>query len=152
MARRRIEISADVAEAENLPDDLDATQHEPYTIPSTRRRLRGAVIYAIAAGVAALIGSWLVCGILVLAAVWHAVSAWQINVLDPEALEAATREVGFGVGHASAVVGFDGVRARPVWNVLVFSADDPPTQRGLVRVDAIDGHVVESHQEPIATS
>jgi hypothetical protein len=37
-----------------------------------------------------------------------------------------------------------------VWNVLVFSADDPPSQRGLVRVDAVDGRVVETYTEPIA--
>jgi len=60
--------------------------------------------------------------------------------------------VQFPVGHASAVVGFDGLRARPVWNVLVFSADEPPTQRGLVRVDAVDGHVVESVTEEVASS
>jgi hypothetical protein len=34
-----------------------------------------------------------------------------------------------------------------VWNVLVFSADEPPSRRGLVRIDAVDGHVVESYVE-----
>jgi hypothetical protein len=36
-----------------------------------------------------------------------------------------------------------------VWNVLVFSADDPPTKRGLVRVDALSGEVVETYTEAI---
>jgi hypothetical protein len=53
------------------------------------------------------------------------------------------------VGHASAAVGFDGWRARPIWNVLVFSADDPPTERGLIRVDAVDGTVVETYVEAV---
>jgi hypothetical protein len=150
--RRRIEIPAEVAADEAVPQDLDATQHDPYTIPSTRRRLRGTVIYSVAAVLAGIAGLWVVMAVFAIATVWHAMASWTIAVLDPQALEAATREVRFAVGHASAVVGFDGVRARPVWNVLVFSADDPPTQRGLVRVDAVDGHVVESFTEEVASS
>jgi hypothetical protein len=148
--KRRIEIPSDVARLERLPDDLDATQHEPYAIPSTTRRRRSGMVYAVAGALGVLLGLYLIAGILFTVALWHLASAWRIGVLDPEALETATREVGFPVGHASAVVGFDGVRARPVWNVLVFSADDPPSQRGLVRVDAVDGRVVETYTEPIA--
>jgi hypothetical protein len=70
-----------------------------------------------------------------------------LAVDDGAALEAATRSVEFPVGHASAAVGFDGWRSRPVWNVLVFSADDPPSRRGLVRVDAVTGDVIESFTE-----
>lgn len=150
--RRRIEIPAEVAADEAVPDDLDATQHEPYAIPSTRRRRRGAVVYSMAAVLAGAAGLWVVVAVFAMAAAWHAAASWTIEVLDPQALEAATREVQFPVGHASAVVGFDGIRARPVWNVLVFSADDPPTQRGLVRVDAVDGHVVDSFTERVASS
>jgi hypothetical protein len=36
-----------------------------------------------------------------------------------------------------------------VWNVLVFSADDPPSERGLVRVDGIDAHVVDTYMEQV---
>jgi hypothetical protein len=64
-------------------------------------------------------------------------------------LEVANRAVAFPVGHASASLGFTGWRARPVWNVLVFSADEPPSERGLVRIDGIDGHVVDSYVEEI---
>jgi hypothetical protein len=82
-------------------------------------------------------------------ALWHFSAAWQIRILDPQALEIANREVPMAVGHASAAVGFDGWRARPIWNVLVFSADDPPTERGLIRVDAVDGTVVETYVEAV---
>ena len=61
----------------------------------------------------------------------------------------ANRSTDFAVGHASAVLGFDGLLARPIWNVLVFSADDPPSQRGLVRVDARAGSIIEQYVEPI---
>jgi hypothetical protein len=35
------------------------------------------------------------------------------------------------------------VRSRPTWRVLVYSAESPPHQRGLVLVDAVDGQVLE---------
>ena len=91
-------------------------------------------------------------GLLAVLALWSFAAAWPIGVLDPQALETAGREVGFPVGHASAAVSFDGLRARPIWNVLLFSADEPPTRRGLVRVDAVDGHVVGKWEEEIAPS
>jgi len=154
--RRPLEIGEAVARAEGVPDDLDATQREPYTIPSTRRRMTAGWIYLIGTGLSVLFvvlglppGLFAVTAIMSVLAVWHLVSAWRIDVLDPEALGIANRATSFAVGHASAVVGFDGWRARPVWNVLVFSADEPPSQRALVRVDARSGAVVETYSEPI---
>ena len=44
---------------------------------------------------------------------------------------------------------FEGWRARPVWNVLVFSAEEPPTRRGLVRLDGITGNIMEAYVEDI---
>jgi hypothetical protein len=36
-----------------------------------------------------------------------------------------------------------GLRSRPTWRVLVYSAESPPRQRSLVLVDAVNGNVVE---------
>jgi hypothetical protein len=36
-----------------------------------------------------------------------------------------------------------GFRSRPTWRVLCYSNEDPPTRRGLVLVDAVNGKVVE---------
>ena len=156
--RRPLEISEEVARAQGVPYDLDATQRQPYTIPSTRRRRTAAVVYLVGAalGTGSVVaglpaGMFVIVGAMVVVAIWHLASAWRIEILDPEALETATRATEFAVGHASAAVGFDGWRARPIWNVLVFSADDPPSQRGLVRVDAVDGHVVEMYSEEVAS-
>ena len=56
---------------------------------------------------------------------------------------AAQQAVGFPVGHASAQQVWRGLRSRPTWRVLCYSAEEPPTRRGLVLVDAVDGSVVE---------
>ncbi len=73
----------------------------------------------------------------------------SLVIREARALEAANASAGFAVGHASASLGFDGLLAKPVWNVLVFSADDPPSQRALVRVDAVGGGIVEQYSEHI---
>ena len=39
--------------------------------------------------------------------------------------------------------GWRGWLSRPTWRVLVYSAEDPPAQRGLVLVDALNGSVLE---------
>ena len=56
---------------------------------------------------------------------------------------AATAEVGFAVGHASAQMGWRGLLSRPTWRILLYSAENPPTRRGLVLVDGVDGSVID---------
>jgi hypothetical protein len=74
-----------------------------------------------------------------------------MHVDEKQALVAAQQAVGFPVGHASAQQVWHGLRSRPTWRVLCYSAEDPPKQRGLVLVDAVDGkvlqHLVESNPE-----
>ena len=151
-----MEIPRDVADAEGVPEDLDSGAPGPYTFPSPRRRVRAGLTYLIAALFAVLAalgglhdGFWVVAAGFVAIAGIHALAGWDLKVADGQALETANRAVEFGVGHASATVGFTGWLARPVWNVLVFSADEPPTQRGLVRVDGITGDVIETYAEAI---
>ena len=56
--RRPLEISEEVARAAGVPDDLDATQREPYTIPSTRRRRVAGWVYLAGAAMA----GWMAAG------------------------------------------------------------------------------------------
>jgi hypothetical protein len=83
---------------------------------------------------------------------FHFLAGWRLDVREWKALQVANQATGFPVGHASAQLTFDGWRSRPVWNVLVFSADDPPSQRGLVRVDGITAEVVEEYVEDVPAS
>lgn len=156
VGRGGIEVPAEVADAAAMPDDLNANVFGPYSVPDPQRRRRAAAVYVAGAGVVAAgimlglpSGMWLTVGALVVIAVVNWQAGWPLDVREGEALDAANRAIGFPVGHASANLGFQGVRAKPIWNVLVFSADEPPTQRGLVRVDAISGDVVELYAEEV---
>jgi len=82
---------------------------------------------------------------------YHLVAGYPLVVRDLEALTAASQTVGFPVGHASAQLGWRGLRSRPTWRILLYSADEPPSKRGLVLVDGVDGvvvgHFVEDNPE-----
>jgi hypothetical protein len=151
---------ADVRDA--LPDDLNASEYVgPYVFPNNNRRRIPGYLYLVlgAACVAAwaltgrgdgvlVNGGFLVAGILlVLLGAYHLVAGWNLDVDERDALVAATKEVGFAVGHASAQLGWRGLRSRPTWKILVYSAEDPPSTRGLVLVDGVDGEIVAHFTE-----
>ncbi|MDJ0663709.1 MAG: hypothetical protein QNJ75_04060 [Acidimicrobiia bacterium] len=163
MSERRpdlgIEVAADVAAAAGMPDDLDANVLGPYEVPNPARRRRAGLVYlgaavATAVGIALGLpgGMWVVVGLFAMIAGYHFLGGHHLAVGDEEALTLATAEMDFPVGHASAVLGFDGFLARPTWNVLVFSADEPPSQRGLVRVDGRSGAIVETYTESVPSA
>jgi len=143
-------------EGDQLPAELDVTAYVgPTVFPDNgRRRIAGACLAVLAA--AAAIG-WVVSDnggllaaavLLGLGAAYHFWSGQHLGVDETEALTIATRTVGFPVGHASAQMGWRGVRSRPSWRILLYSADEPPTTRGLVEIDGIDGTVLGEYTEP----
>jgi hypothetical protein len=140
---------------DELPRELDVTAYVgPYTFPDIRRRRIAAALYTavaavcLAGGLATGNGGLVLGGGLLLAvALYHVAAAWPLRVDQTEALAVASRTVGFPVGHASAQLAWRGVRSRPTWRILVYSADTPPSVRGLVELDAVDGHVLGEYTE-----
>ncbi|MFM8649524.1 MAG: hypothetical protein ACKODY_07140, partial [Actinomycetota bacterium] len=122
---------------------------------NSRRRIPG-FIYLVAGAVVFAVqlreqsrNMGLVVGALVLMAigVFSITSGWRMKIDEQGALAAAGAAVGFAVGHASAQQVWRGLRSRPTWRVLCYSDEDPPTRRGLVLVDAVDGSVKEHFVE-----
>ena len=137
---------------DELPHDLDPSGFVgPYQFPdNSRRRWPGVIYLVIAAACVAIVNvGWLVAaGLLTAAAIISITSGWRMHVDETEALVAAQGAVGFAIGHASAQQVWRGLRSRPTWRVLCYSAEEPPAQRGLVLVDAIDGEVIQHLVEP----
>jgi hypothetical protein len=151
--------------ADELPADLDVTGFVgPYMFPDVaRRRIQGAIYLGFAAALIALWAArhdggvlvdrgFLVLGVaFVVIGLYHLRAGWPLKILETDALVSATAKVGFPVGHASAQLGFRGLLSRPTWRILLYSAEDPPDQRGLVLVDAVDAtvvaHFVEANPE-----
>jgi hypothetical protein len=127
---------------DQLPEDLDVTAYVgPYLFPDIRRRRIAGWIHAVAAlgalaaGLASGNDGLLVAGILlVLVAGYHVIAGWHLAVDQTEALAAASRSVGFPVGHASAQLGWRGLRSRPSWRILLYSARAPlPPRERLIK-------------------
>lgn len=146
--------TGDVRDA--LPADLDyANFVGAYRFPdNSRRRIPGFMYVAFALVClvlyltqrdSALVNDGFAWAALVLGAVglFSIASGWRMTVDEQQALVEAQRAIGFPVGHASAQQVWHGVRSRPTWRVLCYSAEDPPRRRGLVLVDAVDGRVLQ---------
>jgi hypothetical protein len=157
------EQSANDELRDELPEDLNAVDFDgEYLFPDNSRRRIPGVIYVVLG--AACLGLFLVRGdggvfvnggfllaavVLIAAGVLSITSGWRMTVDETQALVAAGEAAGFAVGHASAQQVWRGVRSRPTWRVLCYSAEDPPRRRGLVLVDAVDGRVVEHMVEDV---
>lgn len=145
---------------DELPADLDPSVFVgPYQFPDNSRRRWPGVLYLVTAAIcmgiyvafadAAIVNTgWLVAaGVLAAVGLLSITSGWRMHVDETEALIAAQGALGFPVGHASAQQVWRGLRSRPTWRVLCYSAEDPPAERGLVLIDAIDGRIVEHLRE-----
>lgn len=141
---------------DELPDDLDyANFVGAYRFPdNSRRRIPGFLYLALALGClviyltqddAAIVNEGFAWAAAALGAVglFSVTSGWRMNVDEKQALVEAQQAIGFPIGHASAQQVWHGVRSRPTWRVLCYSAEEPPRQRGLVLVDAVDGRVIQ---------
>ncbi len=143
---------------DELPDDLvaDAAAFAgAYRFPdNSRRRIPGGiyvglaviclVAYLTAESSPLVNGGWAwSAAILGAVGLFSITSGWRMRVDEKQALVAAQQAIGFPVGHASAQQVWHGVRSRPTWRVLCYSAEEPPRRRGLVLVDAVDGNVIQ---------
>jgi hypothetical protein len=141
---------------DELPEDLNSAGFiGPYQFPDNSRRRWPGVIYLVIAALCVVVyfaatdsaivneGFLVAAAVLAVVGIFSITSGWRMNIDEKEALVAAQSALGFGVGHASVQQVWRGLRSRPTWRVLCYSAEEPPRQRGLVLVDAIDGSVVE---------
>ena len=153
--------SSDAEVRDALPEDLNVSEFVgPYVFPNNNRRRVPGYLYLLI-GIACLVG-WFVVGAdgvlvnagflaagisLLLIGAYHLVAGWNLDVDERDALVAATERVAFPVGHASAQLGWRGLLSRPTWRILLYSAENPPTRRGLVLVDGVDAEIVASFTE-----
>jgi hypothetical protein len=142
-------------DGDELPEDLDVTAYVgPYQFPDIKRRRIAGTIYVALGAIVLWIaldtgneGLLFAAILLALIAVYHFLAGWPLKVDQTEALAVASRTVGFPVGHASAQLAWRGLRSKPTWRILVYSADEPPSMRGLVELDAVDGSVLGEYTE-----
>ena len=146
---------------DELPEDLDLSEFVgPYTFPNNNRRRIPATIYLVM-GLACMawwlaardssplvnLGvGWAGAGLVAFGA-FGMIAGWTLRIDETEALVSASAAVGFPVGHASAQQIWRGWLSRPTWRILLYSAENPPSRRGIVLIDGVNGDVVEWYVE-----
>ncbi|MCU1369721.1 MAG: hypothetical protein JWO77_915 [Ilumatobacteraceae bacterium] len=153
--------TSDAEVRDALPEDLNVSEFVgPYVFPNNNRRRvpgylyiligLGCLVAVFVAGVDGVLvnAGFIAAGTsLILIGAYHLVAGWNLDVDERDALVAATGRVAFPVGHASAQLGWRGLLSRPTWRILLYSAEDPPTRRGLVLVDGVDAEIVAAFTE-----
>ncbi len=144
-----------------LPEDLDLSGFVgPQTFPNNNRRRIPAALYLVfglvAVGLYAAKGEssalinlgtlWAGVGLVAFGA-YGMVAGWTLKVDESDALVSASAKVGFPVGHAAAQMAWRGWFSRPTWRILAYSNENPPTKRGIVLVDGVNGEVIEGFSE-----
>ena len=159
-----VKLDADLSDGEFvdvLPEDLDLSGFVgPQTFPNNNRRRIPAMLYLIfGLGAVALYAAkgessalvnlgtlWAGVGLVAFGA-YGMVAGWTLKVDESDALVSASAEVGFPVGHAAAQMAWRGWLSRPTWRILAYSNENPPTKRGIVLVDGVNGAVIEGFSE-----
>ena len=128
---------------DELPADLDPSQvTAPYLFPNNSRRKIPAVLYTLI-GIGCIV-LWQTagdepCSSTAVRCRRHRVDCHRALPLAgrlgslvrrEQALGAAAEEVGFPAGHASAQLGWRGLRSRPTWRILLYSNEKVPEKRG----------------------
>jgi hypothetical protein len=154
--------TSDAGIRDELPEDLNAAEFVgPYMFPNNnRRRIPGALYVLLGLGAVALWAAtrnndpvlvnagFLWGGVaLVLFGIYSYQAGFDLDVDERDALAAAGHTVDFPVGHASAQLGWRGLRSRPTWRILLYSSEEPPAKRGLVLVDGVKGDVLQHFVE-----
>lgn len=129
----------------------------PYRrLDTAKRRTAGAVYLVMAAGSAALVvvsgvdAMWFTAVLpLTLIAGYQFLGGWKLEVTDMQAIEKAGDATSFAFGHGSATLGFRGPLAKPIWQVLVFSAGPTPDRQALVTVDGLSGEITGIYEEAV---
>lgn len=139
-----------------LPEDLNASEFVgPYVFPNNNRRRIAASLYIALGAIFVLL--WLLVdspqvnagfaiggAALIAIGAYGMIAGWSLRHDEGDALVAATRSVGFPVGHASAQLGWRGWLSRPTWRILLYSNEPQPERRGLVLIDGYDGEVLDT--------
>jgi hypothetical protein len=139
-----------------VPGSGDGTIR-PYRILDTAKRRRAGVVYIVMAVLAGAIAIstqiqplWVTAVVpLVVLAGYQFLGGWKMQVTDMEAIEKASDRVSFTTGHGSATLGYRGLRARPVWEVLVYGDGPAPQFQALVTIDAVSGDVTGTFEEEV---
>ena len=146
-----ININAEEADKENIPDDLNALAYGAYRIPDLKRRkIFSLILFSLVILTFSLdyIFSWLdlTYSLLILIPIsiylYFLISKTKIKQSD--VIQTIAAHISHSIGYYSSALTFKGILLTPVWTVIVYDHNSPPKQRSIVEVDANTGHLINN--------
>ena len=150
MNKPGIDIKEGDANKENIPSDLNSLAYVDYRLPSLKRR-KDYIFLIISILILCLILSiyylWIdftfTFLILSFISIYLMLTYRESKISQNEVIEIAGKFIHHSIGSYSIGLTFNGIRLKPVWTVIIYDHEEPPTQRTIVEIDANEGHLVE---------
>ena len=157
----RIEISQEAADKQVIPEDLNSLAVGSYIIPNPQRRKTYGFLLIITALISQFIfyfNDWLSVTAGAVLVLFTGISILFINntieVKQSHVIQIVSSYIPHSIGYYSIALTFEFVKnlffLKPVWTVIVYDHNNPPTNKTIIEIDASTAELVsEIYTEPI---
>jgi len=147
-----IEIDKDVAEKTLLPDDLNSLAVGSYVVPDPRKRKQypyvviGVVLLSYITSLMIDFVSFIpVIIILSIVSLLLFVVNNKFKIQQQEVIERISNNIDHSIGYYSIALTFQFTLKHiltPVWTVIVYSHENPPSNKTIIEISAFSGRVI----------
>jgi len=147
-----IEIDKDIAEENLLPDDLNSLAVGSYVVPDPRKRKQypyvvlGVVLLSFITSLIIDFVSFIpVIIILSIIALLLFLVNNKFKIQQQEVIERITNNIDHSIGYYSIALTFQFTFKNiltPVWTVIVYSHENPPSNKTIIEINAFSGKVI----------
>ena len=159
-----IDISKEDADKQVVPEDLNSLAVGSYIVPNPKRRRTFAIMLIITAFVSQIVISlydWLdiTVGVFLvfLIGIFILFIDNTINVEQSNVIENVAKHIPHSTGYYSIALTFQFMKKyrflKPVWTVIVYDHNNPPTMKTIIEIDASTAELVsEAYTESITNA
>ena len=156
-----IEISQEDAEKQTVPEDLNSLAVGSYIIPNPFRRRNYGLLLISTAIISELIttfNDWIDVSVgnflILLIGCFILLIDNTINVNQSEVIQNISKHLTHSIGYYSIALTFQFIKKvkflKPVWTVIVYDHNNPPTKKTIIEIDASTAELVsEAYTESI---
>ena len=147
-----IEIDKDIAEETLLPDDLNSLAVGSYVVPDPRKRSQypyvvlGVVLLSFITSLIIDFVSFVpVIIILSIVALLLFLVNNKFKIQQQEVIERITNNIDHSIGYYSIALTFQFTFKNiltPVWTVIVYSHENPPSNKTIIEINSFSGKVI----------
>lgn len=157
-----IDISQEDADKQIVPEDLNSLAVGSYIVPNPKRRKTFGVMLIITALISQVITSfydWLniTVGVIlvILIGIFILFIDNTINVKQSNVIENVVKHIPHSIGYYSIALTFQFMKKylflKPVWTVIVYDHNNPPTMKTIIEIDASTAELVsETYTESLS--